>query len=305
MPSSIQFSIHESKIVEALPTKTKNFASTVPALGKRTEYLFEDERAYYEDYQRSYFAVTCRKAGWDCLRHYEILANGCAPYFPDLDRCELETMALLPRDLIRETMNLKGVSYPRIDHDVFDTSKYEALLMELLAYTREHLTTRAMAKHLLDRVLPTASSILFLSESGAPDYLCDSVLTGLKQIHGARIVDVPKIEFLYANYTGDTSKLYGRGMTYSKNLPDLEVDRTDIERRISKKDFDLVIFGSVHRGRPFHKLVVETYPSDRIVYLCGEDMHYCGYSAYKNLFIREFGSIDSSLSITTGINAYA
>ena len=29
---------------------------------------------------KKYFWITI-KAGWDCLRHYEILMNGCIPYF--------------------------------------------------------------------------------------------------------------------------------------------------------------------------------------------------------------------------------
>ena len=40
-----------------------------------------NESDYYKDYQRSYFAITCKKGGWDCLRHYEILANAVSPTF--------------------------------------------------------------------------------------------------------------------------------------------------------------------------------------------------------------------------------
>lgn len=43
-----------------------------------------DEHRYYDDYSRSYFAVTRRKGGWDCMRHYEILAAGTHPDPPKL-----------------------------------------------------------------------------------------------------------------------------------------------------------------------------------------------------------------------------
>lgn len=44
-------------------------------------YAFDDEAAYRTDLQRSHFGVTMRKAGWDCMRHYEIAANGAVPCF--------------------------------------------------------------------------------------------------------------------------------------------------------------------------------------------------------------------------------
>lgn len=45
-------------------------------VGKNT-YIFENEEEYYNDYKKSLFAITRKKGGWDCMRHYEILACGC------------------------------------------------------------------------------------------------------------------------------------------------------------------------------------------------------------------------------------
>jgi hypothetical protein len=28
-----------------------------------------------------------KKGGWDCLRHYEIIGNGCMPYFENIEKC--------------------------------------------------------------------------------------------------------------------------------------------------------------------------------------------------------------------------
>lgn len=49
-------------------------------------YVFDTEADYYADLRRSRFGVTTKRAGWDCLRHYELAANGCVPCFRDLDR---------------------------------------------------------------------------------------------------------------------------------------------------------------------------------------------------------------------------
>jgi hypothetical protein len=48
-------------------------------------YVFETETDYYADLRASRFGVTTRRAGWDCLRHYELAANGCVLCFRDLD----------------------------------------------------------------------------------------------------------------------------------------------------------------------------------------------------------------------------
>ena len=96
-PYPIQFAIPESKIVNKIPEKSSDFAFLVP--GKLDTYIYNTESDYYRDYQKSYFALTCKKGGWDCLRHYEILANGCIPYFTDLDQCHPKTMLFFPKRL--------------------------------------------------------------------------------------------------------------------------------------------------------------------------------------------------------------
>lgn len=48
-------------------------------------YLFEEEDHYYLDLARSHYAVTMKKQGWECMRHYEIAANHTVPCFYQLD----------------------------------------------------------------------------------------------------------------------------------------------------------------------------------------------------------------------------
>lgn len=287
----IQFAIPEVKIVEQIPEKERDFAFIIP--GKLETYIYNSEEDYYRDYQKSYFAVTCRKGGWDCLRHYEILANGCIPYFVDLEQCPPNTMFALPKELILEAMHLKGVSYLHIDHDKFDKAKYFKILKKLLDYTRKHLTTKSMAAYLLNQLnYHGEGKILYLSQDPYPDYMRCVMLIGLKELLGARVVDFPKIDHIYKTYPKDEKRLYGKGFSYTKIVDDPEVDRTDLADRINKKEFDLIIYGSVHRGMPFHALVLKNYQEHEIAYLCGEDGHKCEFSALPNLFIREFDCLN-------------
>jgi len=65
-----------------------------------SEYKFKTEKEYYEEYQSSKFAITCQKAGWDCLRHYEIIGNGCIPLFHRVENAPPGTLSMLPRRLL-------------------------------------------------------------------------------------------------------------------------------------------------------------------------------------------------------------
>ena len=55
-------------------------------MGAASSHVFEREADYYRDLQASRFGITTKRTGWDCLRHYEIAANGAVPCFRDLDR---------------------------------------------------------------------------------------------------------------------------------------------------------------------------------------------------------------------------
>lgn len=287
-PYPIGFSVPRAKVIRTIPKKYRDFAFLHPLnLGT---YIYRQEELYYLDYQRSYFALTCKKGGWDCMRHYEILANGCIPYFLDIDKCDEETLFFFPKELIKEAMHLPGVRYPYIDHTKFDKAKYHDLLSRIMDYVRAHLTSDKMAQYILDTLHYSGKGkILYLSDDVYTDYLRCLTLIGFKDLLQDRIVDVPKIEHIYQSYSGDISTLYGKGFTYAKNVEDLPVDRENIEERIRNREFDLIIYGSVHRGLRYHDLVREVYHPDEIAYLCGEDEQKCGYIHYHNLFLREFG----------------
>jgi hypothetical protein len=287
-PFPIQFSIPECKIVKNIPKKERDFAYIIP--GQKDTYIYDNEKEYYKDYQRSYYAITCKKGGWDCLRHYEILANGCIPYFLDLNDCDPNTMYFLPKELIKKAMSLPGVSYLNIDHKKFDKHQYNIILKELLEHTVNHLSCKSMASYILNTInYKGKGKILFLSHDANPDYLGGLTLIGLKSLLKDRVVDFPKIKPIYKNYAGNVQNLYGKGISYTKIIDDYPLDRSNIEDRIKNREFDIIIYGGlIHLKRPFHDLVRQYYKSDEIIYFCGEDIHHCQFMRLPNLFLREF-----------------
>jgi hypothetical protein len=288
----INFSIPECKISPTIPMKVKLLSSIIP--GDRSAYNFKTETDYYTEYRISMFAKTCKKSGWDCMRHYEIIANGCIPYFTDLELCPKDTMTLLPKDLLRQGNAL--YERMRISYTDNDLYEYIELNRKLMICLKMNLTTRKMANYILEKSNKTnVSNILFLSGSTLPDYLRCLSLHGFKELFGARCHDYPKVAHMYKNQNIDYTRLYGMGMSYSNILePEMnnsELDAT-IQEDIRAKKYDLVIYGSYHRGLPYYDLVSKIYRGDEIIMLCGEDIHECKAKDYilskgHHLFVRE------------------
>lgn len=286
-PFPIEFAISETKFVSEIPAKDKDFASIIP--GDLKTYIYTEESDYYKDYQRSYFAITCKKGGWDCMRHYEILANGCIPYFVDIDKCNPKTMHFLPKELIKEAMHLEGVSYGKIDHKKFNRKRYYEILNKLLEHTRNYLTTKNMAEYVLTSMNYSGTGkVLFLCQNAVEDYMKATILIGLKELLLENVIDFPRVDHIYKDYSGDPKRLYGRGFTYSKVVDDYPVDRSNIEKRIKNKEFEIIIFAYVHYGCMFYDTVLQNYASEKIAYICGEDAHRCQFAHLPNLFLREY-----------------
>jgi hypothetical protein len=129
----ISFSIPEELILNTINNKTKLISDIVPNFSQ--SYHYTNELDYYNEYSNSWYAITMKKGGWDCLRHYEIMMNGCIPIFNDLEHCPDLTLTDLPKkELINMSVNRK-----------MDTELNEFIL----DYTRNNLTT----KHTINKIL--------------------------------------------------------------------------------------------------------------------------------------------------------
>ena len=177
----IQFGIPKDKIVSNVNIKPKNLlAPLIP--GRLNTYIYNSEIDYYRMYQESIFALTYKKAGWDTLRHYEILMNGCLPLFLDIENCPINTMKNLPK---KEIIEIKD-KYETILQNYFPTKilKYKFLTFKsfnnyffnlfsskkkidyflekdkeifelkskLLNFTKKNLTTYKLAEYVINSV---------------------------------------------------------------------------------------------------------------------------------------------------------
>lgn len=104
-------------------------------------YTFTDEKLYYREFAKSYYGYTCKKMGWDCMRHYEILANRCIPAFENLEECPPYIMVNFPKSIILEINRYSLNEKVHLYYDQF--SEY------LIKYTKENLTTKKLVQTLL------------------------------------------------------------------------------------------------------------------------------------------------------------
>lgn len=254
----INYSIPDDKIIDHVPEKTKWFATVVP--GNLSTYIFEEESGYYKDYQNSVFAHTKKKAGWDCMRHYEILANGCIPIFENINEIPVGTMQTFPKNELKQfykkidsLVNSGDPNHP----DIRNFIRY------LIDYTKYNLTTVSETKRFLSLCSKkTEPRVLFISgdekkcrKAKKPletrvCYLKATIFHGLKTILGTKVEEYPSMDYMYDDFPTDTP-LYGKGFSYSRLLPSNlknQVSQKDMLTNIKKKKYDLVVYGSLKHG---------------------------------------------------------
>jgi len=138
--------------------KIKLFSNNIPA-HNRKNYLHFTEESYYNDYGQSLFAITCKKGGWDCMRHYEIMSQGTLPYFIDVDHSPPQTMPLINRNFCKEVKTLIDIKYNlwenidlQILSEIKDIRKYEYLRDLMVSQAQELYNTETLGKYIISTV---------------------------------------------------------------------------------------------------------------------------------------------------------
>lgn len=252
----------------SLTTKTKKTSSIVPG----HKYTFDSQESYYHEYATSNFALTFKKAGWDCMRHIEILANNCVPLMLDIDECPEFTMVGYPKKVfscIRLTESFWG-AIPHL-YTFFQHYLYE--------HTLNFLTARSNWGCILDILdLPfQIDRVLFIDcpLADKPDYLSMSILAGLAHTYNASLhvaVAAPEYMTKGTKYH-NTTKLYGRGFSYTGVVDSFSTcDNDSLQNNIRNHMYDIVVYGSVTRSQEYWNLVTSYYQSNEILAFVGVDV---------------------------------
>jgi hypothetical protein len=113
--------------------------------------------------------------------------------------------------------------------------------------------------------------VIYITTYGQ-DNLEDAVFHGLRSLFGEDCVEYPKKERMYTNFVPPPDlHVYGRLFTLWKTLDDIDIDRSTVYERIKKGDYDLLIFGSIHRSFPIFKELYQYLDPTKTILLDGED----------------------------------
>lgn len=292
---------------EVLHDKTNFIADLIP--GNPSTYRFgpDDEIEYNKMYQSCLFAHTQKKGGWDCLRHYEIMANGCIPMFSYLDNCPESTLTTIPKQLIQEA------NTALLPWNYNNKTLYDSYVKKMLQHVRDNCSTSATTKYFLDKIGGSPKNVLLIMGNIGVNYTRETFWIGMKrhiQNIGGVAVEYPKIDFLYDNYSGNRKTLYGNGFTYACRLQDdYQFTNDEVVEKIKNKFFDLIIYGKVgpdelhegsHPNMPLWEHVFKRYNKNQIVYLYGGDecidltydnrykQHIMYHSQFAHCFVREY-----------------
>ena len=223
-------------------------------------YSYDDESLYLSEYQKSHYGITMKKAGWDCMRHLEIMASGAVPLMSDARQIPKYTMTHHLKDLYTDI-------YERFQRTNEPPSKEELQLIS--SNFTNNLTCKSMAKYILKSAGIEPKRVLFFDQSlpQNEDYLSIMTLIGLKQIFDKNCAEAFITPYVYDTYMGDTKTLYGRGFGYSGVLKANTISGIKVPQDISS--FDLIIVGSLRRNVDYiTQLESSNVP---LIYLYGED----------------------------------
>jgi hypothetical protein len=297
-----------------VPEKKQLWAEVIP--GFKETYRFSDEPSYYQMYANARFAYTWKKGGWDCLRHYEIIANGTIPVFPDLSNCPKETLSQLPKDLIIRA-NKELLPWKELPEY---HAKYQDYSKRILAESLENASCAAVATRFLKRLGANANQkILFLNCDTNVNYSRELLFIGLSRVQKAGegvCHSFPRLDFLYDTYPVDqATKCYGKGFGYTRRLNGGEAIQSlpntsaEIEKSISEGYWAFIVYGKMGTDEgvlgtaptcPFWETVSEAYSKEQIAFVYGGDhmqdlndmgsphsRHLVKHAALGKCFVRE------------------
>ena len=298
-----------------IENKITEVRSLIPE--QKSVYKFgpNQEKEYLQNYRDSFFSHTRKKGGWDCLRHYEILANGCIPIFPELEKCPSTTMTTFPKQLV---IDANRELIPFTDDKI---PLYKEYLTKLLQHTRENCSTTANTVYFLEKIKKPIKNVLLIVGHHGVNYTREMFWIGMKryiQSLGGVAVEYPRLDFVYKDFPEDKKEnLHGNGFIYTNKLDDdYCFSEDEIIEKIKTKFFDIVVYGKVGPDEmetgtlpnfPLWEHVFKRYSRNEIVCLYGGDecinltyvnkysQHFFNTSQYATCFIRELiGGTDGS-----------
>lgn len=130
--------------------KFAKFENPIDLGGSKNHHIYSDENEYFKDLSRSWFGLTCKKGGWDTLRHYEILSAGTLLLFRDYEN---KPPYCSPQDLpCYSYSNIDQLEYLMSNLVVKDkpTAQYIEMINKQREWLYKNGTTISRAKKIIE-----------------------------------------------------------------------------------------------------------------------------------------------------------
>jgi hypothetical protein len=313
----LPYCIPDEYVVNEVPPKKSMFSKLIP--GDRTTYIYgvNDEAEYHAMYGESRFARTCKKGGWDCMRHYEIMCNGTIPLFEGIENCPEHSLVSIPKSILKEVNNMDWKDFKEENWEKEDYEKYDKYAEMCLNHFRENCTTSANVSKYFFPHIPNSQNIkkvLMIRCNIGVNYTREMLWIGMTRYIdsiGGEAIDYPKIPYLYEDFPNSEKPIihgYGYGFAQKIKCQNKTYDDTSIYNSIDNNYWDLIIYGKIgrdeyHEGTipnlPFWDIVKKRYVRDNIAFLYGGDgchnmnsdspykSHILYHSRFANCFVRE------------------
>ena len=288
---SFSYSIPDKLIIKEVSEKIEDLSSNKERYQGDLPYVYTkiEEDLYYDKYRKSKFGLTKKKGGWDCLRHYEILMNGCIPIFENLELCPKLTITTFPKEHILELNK-------EIDILKEDKEYYNQEVNKLLIHLGNNNSSNARYREFLkyNNIIKDNPNILMFSGDLGVNYLRDFFWIGAKTLNSENCIEYPLLNHLYDDFSIDSFKgMPGNGFTYGGSLSKeykRYLNQEEIIQSIKDKKWDIIIYGKTGPDEgpsgsfpnlPFFKEVLESKIS--IAFLYGGDEQFKISSDYNIL----------------------
>lgn len=215
-------------------TKSNFISPIIPGL----PYSFDDASDYYSTYNKSWWGITHKKGGWDCLRHIEIIDSGAVPLMYDAWKIPEGAMFFYPKKLMSDLYQIFKKQTFTVDIKVLEY---------LATWKNEFLTSEAIIRNSLSAIVNHQSidRVLFIDPdlNRKPDYLSLMVIYGLERLFPNKVdIYSEAPEYIFDDYAKKTDSLYGKGFGFTKGVPSVQrsvVPEADCEWR----KYSLIIVG--------------------------------------------------------------
>ena len=239
-------------------------------------YAFDSHEDYMHQYNSSVLGLTHKKGGWDCFRHLEIISAGSLPLMPDILACPRFTMVHYPKSAMLTV--LKNYTEGMLPDSSVNTFFFN--------WAQEHLTSEAMVRNIFQVLRLVPKRVLFLDEllPERADYLSVLTLIGLMQDESYHVDVAYPVDYIFSDWSGDVSQMYGRGFGYTKVLgksksktPWCSIGTCDSPptpgtNGYYSECFDTMVVGDISANRNLTKMLDSEIGGPAKIYLRGDDL---------------------------------